>query len=114
MISNMEYQQQVASEANPGAVRLRFWLMGLGIAALFWVVVLLVAPTGPANAAQVYDANHYTISDSHSLGMFTLTIYADNSLELSWQESVDRPEDIRATENGVWLNSRGGSIGINR
>lgn len=81
------------------------------IALVFYLVLAIIAPL-QADATLAQTVAHDTIANTLSLGNYTLTIYEDNSMELSWITELATPTETHQT--GVWVNERAGSIAINR
>ena len=111
MINSIGIRQRAIKRTSSRSRR-QTWLLGLGIAVLFYLVVAVICMAPQVNAAQVPGEAHEIVSHVFVVGDYTLTMYADNSFELAWESQVTPLADTRAA--GAWVSSRGGSLAINR
>jgi hypothetical protein len=111
MINSVGIAGQPTIEESGSNLKGQVFIMGTMIALLFFLMLTLVAPL-QADAAIVDTVAHNTISRELAAGNYTLTVFEDNSLVLSWVHDVAAPAEAHRT--GAWINAREGSIGINR
>ncbi len=117
MISNLGMTRQaIAIEQRNPRSRVSIWLLGFGIAVLFWLVVAFIATIPQANATQIADTSIaqqvWTWGNAEAGTQYTLSIFEGSGVELTWQSDEATPEDARQV--GAWLTNRSGSLQLIR